>query len=341
MNTEIQSDPELTAGTLIHHCVSDLLFQEQFPYAHFPEVVDLAVIATGLGALQNGLSFVKQSNSFWDSTYWDVFPRPFLDTNALAYANAVAAWVRDDKDPAWADGLLSEAKRPMKKSLKYLFKTGDCFFDPSTAATGVIKQSQDRWIELAKQPSISKQVVAIRSLAEDEQFSLQQETLLVEKLRSLERVVILHSISAVESLKLNGQQIVDELRLLAENRDDEVRAKAIIALTKLDQLDESTIGLAAKMVGDHVKYVSYAGVFALSSLETVREPVLRAAEGGMLRALQSCDYEFVGLYAVALNRWLDDPRSHVEQLLQGDEPEYLQIVLDALDKVAEKATSLS
>ena len=336
----MESEPELTAGTVIHHCMSDLLFREKFPYAHFPEVVDLAVIATGLGALQNGFSFVKQSSSFWDSTYWDAFPRPFLDTNALAYANAVAAWVRDDKDPAWADGLLSEAKRPMKKSLKYLFKTDDCFFDPSTAAQGTLKQSQDKWIELAKQPSVSKQVVAIRSLAEDEQFSLQQENLLIEKLRSSERVVILHSISAVESLKLNGQAIVDELKLLVETRDDEVRAKAMIALTKLDQLDEVTIGLAAKMVNDHVKYVSYAGVFALSSLESVGEPGLRAAEGGLLRALQSCNYEFIGLYAIALTRWLDDPRSHVEQLLQGDEPEYLRIVLDALDSVEEKAASL-
>ena len=326
---------------MIHHCVSDLLFQEKFPYAHFPEIVDLAVIATGLGALQNGFSFVKQANSFWDSTYWDVYPRPFLDTNALAYANAVAAWARNDKDPAWADGLLSEAKRPMKKSLKYLLKTGDCFLDPSTAAPGILKQSQDRWIELAKQPSISKQVVAIRSLTEDDQFSSQQEALLLDKLRSVERVVILHSITAVESLKLNGGEIVEELKLLVENRDDEVRAKAVIALTKLDQLDEATIGLATKMVSDRVKYVSFAGVFALSSLESVREPVLRSAENGLLRALQSCDYEFVGLYAVALTRWLDDPRAHVEQLLQGDEPEYLRIVLDALDSVEEKAASLS
>ena len=300
----------------------------------------MAVIATGLGALQNGLSFVKQSGSFWDSTYWDVYPRPFLDTNALAYANAVVAWARNDTDPAWAEGLLSEARRPLKKSLKYLFKTGDCFFDPSTAAPGLLNQSQDKWIEMAKQPSISKQVVAIRSLAPDQQFSQNQESLLVEKLRSPERVVVLHSISAVESLELDGPAIVDELRLLAENRDDEIRAKAIIALTRLDQLDEPSIGLAAKMINDQVKYVSFAGVFALSSLESVRESTLRAAEGGLLRALQSCDYEFVGLYAAALTRWLDDPQSHVKQLLQGDEPEYLQIVLDALEKVAEQNAAL-
>ena len=320
--------------------MSDLLYQKKFSYAHFPEIVNLAVIATGLGALQNGFSFVKQSRAFWDSTYWDVHPRPFLDANALAYANAVAAWARNENDPAWADGLISEAKRPMKKSLKYLLKTNDCFFDPSSSSPGLLEQSQGSWLELAKEPSISKQVIAIRSLTEDEMVSQQQEALLLDKLRSPERAVILHSISAVESLKLDGSEIVDELRMLAENRDDEIRAKAMIALTRLAQLDESTIGLAAKMLGDQVKYVSYAGLLALSSLETVREPVLRVAEGGLLRALQSCDFEFVGLYAVSFTRWLEDPRSHFEELLQGDKPEYLRIVLDALEQVEEQVASL-
>lgn len=334
------TEPELTAATVIHHCFSDLLFQKKFAYAHFPEIVDLAVIGTGLGTLQSSFSFVKQSNSFWDSTFWDVFPRPFLDTNALAYANAIAAWVRGDRDPEWANELPAEVKRPMKKSLKYLFKTEDSFFHPSTAGTKLLEQSQEKWIELANQSSVSKQVVAVRGLVSDDQLGQQQEALLLDKLRSPDRVVVLNSITAVTSLKLNGPNVVDELKLLAENRDDETRAKAIMALTHLDQLDEMTIGLAAKMVSDHTKFVSFAGVFALSSLETVREPILRAAEGGLLRALQSCDYEFIGIYATALTRWLDDPRSHVENLLQDDEPGYLKIMLDALDSVQEKAVSL-
>jgi len=322
------SEPELTAATVIHHCLSDLLFQKKFAYAHFPEIVDLAVIGTGLGTLQSCFSFVKQSSSFWDSTFWDAFPRPFLDTNALAYANSIAAWFRGDFDPDWANGLPAEIKRPMKKSLKYLFKTEDSFFHPATAASQLLGQPQAKWIELANQSSVSKQVIAVRNLVSD------------DKLRSPERVVVLNSISAVTALKFNGPKVVDELKLLAENRDDVTRAKAIMALTHLDQLDEMIIGLAAKMVSDHTKFVSFAGVFAISSLETVHEPILRAAEGGMLRALQSCDYEFIGIYAGALTRWLKDPRSHVENLLQDDEPGYLKIMLDALDNVQEKAVPL-
>lgn len=332
-------EPRLTAATVIHHVVADLLHQNKLGYAHFPEVVDLAVIHTGLGALQSSFGFVKQVGSFWDSTYWDVAPRPFLDTHALAYANAVAAWIRGEKAPTWADGLPSDIKNPMRKSLKYLFKTNDSFFHPSTANQNLLKQSQREWMERAKQSAKSSQIIAIRHLEIDEELREQQEKLLLEKLQSSPPLV-LHSISAAERLKLDTEMIADELGLLIENRDDEIRAKAMIATTKLGQLDELTTEKAAKMVDSHVKYVAYAGVFALCTLETVPDQILRATERGFLRALQHCNYEFIALFVAAFDRWLEDPAAHFEQLLQDDEPEYLEIAMDALQSVREQSVTL-
>lgn len=334
-------EPRLTAATVIHHVVADLLHQHKLGYAHFPEVVDLTVINTGLGTLQSSFGFVKQVGSFWDSTYWDVAPRPFLDTHALAYANAVAAWIRGDKDPAWADSLPSDIKRPMRKSLKYLFKTNDSFFHSTTADQHLLQQSQREWLQRANQSSESSQIIAIRHLEVDEELREQQEELLLEKLRSSSRPLVMHAISTAETLKLDTEMISDELRLLVDNRDDEIRAKAMIALTKLGQLDELTTEKAANMVDNHVKHVAFAGVFALCTLETVPEPMLRATERGFIRALQNCDYEFVGLFVAAFDRWLDDPAAHFEQLLQGDEPDYLEIAMDALQSVREQSVALS
>lgn len=333
-------EPKLTAATVIHYVVGDLLFQNKFGYAHFPEVVDLAVINTGLGLLQSSFGFVKQTSSFWDSTYWDASPRPFLDSNALAYANAVAAWVRGDKDPSWCTELRNEVKRPMQKSLKYLLKTNDSFFDPASANTALLKQSQSDWLKMASQSSTSTQLVAIRHMELDKQLADQQEMLLLEKLRSPVRPIVLHSISAVESLMLRSDPVANELRFLVESRDDELRAKAIIALAKLAQLDEETIDAAVKMIDSSVRYVVFAGVFALSSLKAAPDNVLRASERGFVRALQTCDYEFVGLFAVAMDRWLDDPQSHIEQLLQNDQPEYLNIATEALQNVRAQSVAL-
>jgi hypothetical protein len=340
LNTEMSDEPRLTAATVTHHVVGDLLSQHQFSHAHFPEVVDLAVINTGLGALQNSFGFVKQTGSFWDSTYWDAVPRPFLDTQCLAYANAIAAWIRGDQDPVWANGLSSDLKRPMQKSLKYLFKTDDSFFHPSTARQALLQQPQHDWLLLASESSSSKQIVAIRHLQPDERLGDQQESLLLEKLRSSVQPVVLNSISATERLKLTSEAIADELRFLAESRDDEVRAKAMIALAKLGQLDEAAIGLATKMVDSSVKFVVYAGMFALSTLESVGDPVLKAAERGFVRALQTCDYEFVSLFVLAFNRWLENPNLHIEQLLRDNDPEYLEIANEALQNIRERSVAL-
>ena len=219
------SEPKLTAATIIHFVVADLLRQRKLGYAHFPEVVDLAVINTGLGVLQSSFGFVKQVGSFWDSTYWDAVPRPFLDSNALAYANAVAAWIRGDKDPAWAESLPSDVKRPMRKSLKYLFKTNDSLFHPDSANQTLLQQSQREWLQRANQSSISSQIIAIRHLEIDQNLVEQQKQLLLDKLRS-SRPMVLHSIAAVERLKLDSDVVADELRVLADSRDDEIREKS-------------------------------------------------------------------------------------------------------------------
>ena len=121
-------EPVLTAATLIHHLVSDLLYQNGLDRTEFPEIIDLATIGTGTGNLRSQLQFVSQGGAFWDSTRWAASPRPFLDSKALAYTCAVAAWIRDEKDPSLAREIPNEIKRSVQKSLKHLLKTGDSFF---------------------------------------------------------------------------------------------------------------------------------------------------------------------------------------------------------------------
>ncbi|MGB7344790.1 MAG: hypothetical protein WBD20_11275, partial [Pirellulaceae bacterium] len=124
----MDSDPPLVAAALINGVVNDLLYQSEFQLPHFPEWVDLAVVASGLGVLRSGIGFVKKTGLLWDSTQWSAAPRPFLNIPSLAYANAMTAWVRGDTSPAWANDLNGEIKRPMRASLKYLHKTNDSFF---------------------------------------------------------------------------------------------------------------------------------------------------------------------------------------------------------------------
>ncbi len=333
LDADLASDPPLGLATLVNGVVSDLLCQNNFPDVILPELVELAVVGTGLGMLRNNLGLVAKSGSFWDSTQWGVAPRPFLDSQALAYANAITAWAREDETPQWARDLSGELKRPMQKSLKYLFKTNDSFFQPSKRQAW-LGQSQSQWWKLAASASPSQQLVAIRHLQSDTKLSDGQESLLLEKLRCANRAIVLHAIAAAERMSVShrpiaSESVVRELRMLADHRDDEVCAKAMCSLTRLAKLDETTVDVASNMLESNLRHVIFAGVYALSSLDAIPEHTRLLVDRGFVRALRACDYEFVGLFATAYNRWLNDPRSHVQELLQ-DSPEYLPVALDAL-----------
>ena len=324
----------------MHGVVSDLLHQHKYPYAHFPEFVDVAVVATGLGTLLSNLDFVSNDPTFWDSTQWRMIPRPFLDSHGSAYVNAIAAWTRDEKDPQWFEDLEPELKRTMLKSLKFLHKTGDSFFQPKTANVNLLKQSQRQWIEMTGAKSTAQQIVAVRHLQKDDSVLPELQSAMAEKLRSSDEPVLLNAISASEQVFDVGETAVEELRFLTQHRDHVVRAKAMCALTHLGQLDETTLKTAGEMLGSKMKHVIYAGLTALSSLGSVSDHLIPAINRSFIRSLQVCDYEFVNLFAAAFTKWLDNPKEHVENLLAEDSPEYMEIAMEAIDNVGEQLVGL-
>lgn len=338
LDQTIDSDPAMGLATLVNAVVCDLLSQNDFAGAHLPEQVDLAVIGTGLGMIRNGISLVAKHPVHWDSTQWDVFPRPFLDGQSLAYANAIAAWARDDASPEWMNDLPGDVKRPTRKSLKFLRKTNDSFFQPRTKQF-LLTQSQGDWWKLAADLSTSNQVIAIRHLNSNGRLDDQQESLLIGKLGSANVAITLNAIEAIGRMAsqqpaLASESLVHGLRSLTDHRDDEVCAKSMCVLAKLGGLDEATVETAATMLEAHPKHLNFAGLYALCMQDSVPEGVVPALDRCFVRVLRACDYELIELIATAYRRLLDDPQSHFEELFQNS-PEHLPIALETLQKVPE------
>ncbi|MEM6471178.1 MAG: hypothetical protein AAF802_16580 [Planctomycetota bacterium] len=343
LDLEIQSDPQMGLATLINGVVCDLLHASDFGSAHLPERVDLAVVGMGLGMVRNNVNLVRRQPSHWDSTQWDSVPRPFLDSRSLAYANAIAAWARDDTTPEWASDLPAELKRPMRKSVKYLSKTRDAFFNPKAKRLQTT-QSQSEWWKLASSDSASKQVIAMRHLEMGRQLDKQQESLMLEKLRSANVAIVLHAIAAIdrmhdEMLPASSESFSTELLRLVDHRNDEVRAKAMCALGRFGHLVEAAVESAATMLQDNRRHLVFAGVSALSKLDTVPEDVVPLFDRCFVRALRACDYEFIDLFVASYRRWLDHPQGHLEGLLQ-DSPEHLPIALEALQKINDQLVQI-
>lgn len=339
----LEEDPQLVVATLIHGVVNDMLYQSTSNQPHFPELVELAVVGTGLGVLRSNLVLIKKVASFWDSTHWHMAPPPFLNVQSLAYANALAAWSRDEVAPDWLNDLNSEVKRPMKRSLKYLFKTDDSFFNPQQGQHR-LNSPDDQWWELMQHPSASTQVIAIRHIKADQELTHKQQSALLEKLQATERAATLNAITTTErlaSLQDNkiSDLIADQIRILVDHRDDEIRAKAMCALTTVNRVDGSTIDAAASMIEEDTRHVVFAGVQALTTVNQVPEYILPSFDRTFIKALKACDYEFVGLFTKAYSRWHDDPKQHLEQLLD-DSPEFLPIAMEALEQNPQQVVNI-
>ncbi|MEM1068764.1 MAG: hypothetical protein AAGI63_07700 [Planctomycetota bacterium] len=343
LDAEIRSDPTLGCATVVHGVVVDMIRQNKFSEMILPEMVEVAVIATGLGMPRNSVTLMGKSASYWDSTSWTVAPRPFLDIQKLAYANALAAWTRDENAPSWINDMAPELKRPMNNSLKYLFKTSDSFFDVSIHQPR-LTQPQHDWWRLAESSLSTQQVIALRHLQCDTRFTEQQEILLVEKLRSANRSIVLHAIAAIERMSAEEhgnatEAILREWSLLTEHRDDEISAKSMCALTRRNGLSETTIETATNMLESSLRHVVFAGAYALSSLESISDYAVKLVDRCFVRALTACDYEFVEMFCIAYGRWFGDAEAHIKQLL-GDSPEYLPVAMDILNREPDEVVSI-
>ena len=228
----------------------------------------------------------------------------------------------------------------MQKSLKYLNKTGDSFFDGS--ADRKFSNPPKYWLEIGASKSASQQLIAIRQFepSEDSAITQQQSDLLLEKLRSAEPAILLQSVATVEQLGITDDAVVAELRMLIESRDQKVLAKSMCALTRLKKVDDETVKIAGRLLDANANYVVFSGIFALSSLESLPEPLMPAVDRGFKRALQWCNYEFIGLYIQCYSRWLPDPGAHFEAVLKEDSPEYLEIAIESLEKFRQQMIEL-
>jgi len=338
LNTELKQEPLLTLATLANRLVCDLLVQNGFAYAHLPELVDMAVVVTGLGALQNHINLVNNNGHFWDSTQWETYPRPFLDRHGLAYTHAVAAWLRNQRDPAFLDDLPADLKKPTKKSLKYLFRTGDCFVS-SDRLPALSNHTNEEWIKAATEGSKSRKIIALRQLRPTDQPDARLAECILNRLKSGDRELCLHAIEAEEKLLIADASLIDELRMLTTSRDDQIKAKVIMTLTRLGALDDQNIEVAARMLDSRARFVVYAGIFALTSLSSVPEEIVEPANRGFVRSLQTCDYDMIGLFTSAWIRWEENPEQHFEALLKHDSPEYLELALESLANVREQMAS--
>lgn len=329
VETEFSDDPRLAAAALVQSVVHDLLFKNGLADGTVPgEFLDAAVVLCGLGSLRAQVELMSDAGSYWDTTRWDATPANFLDQDSLTYAHALATWCRDGS----ATDLpveLGSAKGP----LKFLNKTNDSFFQQQLVGQDELKI--ETFVELAGSGGESTRIAAMQFFHPKHDHTEPQDQAILKNLRHRSEHVLSHAISAAQISQSNDPQVIEELKLLTDNHDDRLKSKAVQAIAFMDQLDDFVAENAAKMLGSSTNYVTYSGLLGLAKLDRVSDDVLKLADRGFERALHTCNYQFVELFAGAYKKWLDDPAAHLNNLWSERSPEYLQMAMEALASVTE------
>jgi len=125
-------DPMLLVGTIAHELAHHRLLGENRidPESYDHELLtDLTVVFHGLGIFLANLPRAWASDfTTWPGTE---SPRPEYMTQPMyGYALAHAAWLRNERKPAWARHLRPDARACFKQGVQYLFETGDSTFKP-------------------------------------------------------------------------------------------------------------------------------------------------------------------------------------------------------------------
>ena len=323
IETEFTDNPPLATAALMQNMVHDLLVSNGMTKPVPGEFLDAAVVLCGLGGPRAEVELISDAGSYWDKTRWDASPADFLDHESLAYAHSLAIWCRGGN----AD-MLPASMRTAKGSLKYLSKTNDSFFQQDLITDAQI--AIETFVDLATKGKESTRICAMQFFHPDEASEEQQAAAVLENLRHRSDHVVAHAVSAAQMTQTTSPSVVEELKLLTDNHDDRLRSKAVQAVTLTGQLDDYVADNAAKMLSSSTNYVTYSGLLALSKLDRVSDDVLKLADRGFERALHSCNYQFIELFAGAYKRWLDDPAAHLNKLWGERSPEYYQMATEAL-----------
>lgn len=130
LETSQLDDPMTLVGTMAHELAHlRLLGERRLEDDVFDHelVTDLTVVFHGMGIFLANVPRVWQSQfSTWPDS--DARRPEYMTQPMFGYALAHAAWLRNERKPAWAKFLRIDARASFNQGLKYLWETGDSQF---------------------------------------------------------------------------------------------------------------------------------------------------------------------------------------------------------------------
>lgn len=134
LNADKVSDPMTVVATLAHELGHVVLLGQgrisRDAQDHEP-LTDLITVFLGLGVFTANSCVRVRSERHAHGYNWSMSRLGYLSEEMVAYALALFAWIRGERNPAWLKHLTVNPRTYCQRGLRYLLKTGDSSFDPA------------------------------------------------------------------------------------------------------------------------------------------------------------------------------------------------------------------
>lgn len=343
-------DRDAFVATLAHEVSREILLGGELMSGgeiDYEECTDLTPLVLGMGvfAANTVLEETNEQSLGWYS--WRMRRHGNLPARIHGYAFALFAWLRNEDSPAWARWLRPDVRVAFDLGSKFLRKTGDSRIRPDNVDRPDPEISELRLIDELRTGSPGARLSAMWMVCSKEArgdgWSEDAVHAVVAQFRDSEAIIRGEAARIVGTMGPAAVDALDDLRLLADDSSDRVRASVAESLAHIPADQSEVVPEIIRLLIDPRRSVSVSAAYSLSAVGVIADDAGRPLVKRLFDAVVKCRHEDAELMADTMLVVLSDPEAEVERHASGNDDEICVRALELLEErrmqAAEAATA--
>ena len=256
--------------------------------------------------------------------WWSLRKHGYLSAQTLGYALAMFAWIRREREPAWAGHLRLDAADTLRRGLRYLEATEDAAFHPARPWARPGKLTVYQLVDQIHEGSPSACVAALWELGRRGAAAAEGVETVDGCLSHGLADIRAEAARTLAALGPAGRPAVPSLLDVLDDADAEVRAAAAFALGKLGVQSAETLDVVAALaerLEDSDTEAACAAAWALAQFGRAAADRLPAVLDALTQAISRTRYEEIDYVAYALKAIAAEPEAALREVVASCDPE--------------------
>lgn len=312
ISEDVLHRPQALIAVLAHELAHQVLLghkHQRQDDVDLEEVTDLLTVFLGLGIFPANSAVQSQAWHDLGWEFWQIQKSGYLPSRMLAYAMALQCWMRGDLRADWKAYLTTDPLHEFRAAIKYIGRTEDSWFHPTTAGDRG-QRSVDQLIDELGSKSESRVLNAMWDLAEHADGSRAIESLrpfLSSSSGSLRE----HACAILIDIGAYSDDLRDDYLSLLDDREVGVRIQAAEAIVGCDNVPDLVVEEFGRMLHGSNRREIDAVAVAAAKLGRQAAPLSPHILRALKRAIVACDDKSSAVLAHALTQVVDSPEQEI------------------------------